>query len=109
MPSFLIFSISSNLSLFLIIHSSGLFHHCSLFKKAISSISNLYRINFDGTPTFIEKGSISFVTTVFAPIIAPSPIFTPPKIVTFSPIQTSLPIITEIFCSLSIYFISSYF
>ena len=46
---------------------------------------------------------MDFVTTLPAPIIAPSPISTPGKIVQSEPIHTFLPIFTcfgEIFCLL---------
>ena len=49
------------------------------------------RIALAGLPTTIEYGSTSEPTTLFAPIIAPSPMCTPGRITAFCPIQTSLP------------------
>lgn len=46
-----------------------------------------------GEPTTTENGGMSFVTTLFAAIIAPSPIVTPARIVALSPILTLLPMI----------------
>ena len=44
-----------------------------------------------GFPPAMQYGGTSFVTTEFAPMIAPSPMCTPGITVTFWPIQTSLP------------------
>lgn len=56
------------------------------------SCSKRYLITFAGAPTAIAYGGMSFVTTLPAPIIAPSPIVKPLKIITSAPSQTSLPI-----------------
>ena len=49
-----------------------------------------------GFPATIQYEGTSFVTTLFAPITAPSPIVRPGNIVTLSPTQTFFPIITGI-------------
>lgn len=56
------------------------------------SCSKRYLITFAGAPTAIAYGGMSFVTTLPAPIIAPSPIVKPLKIITSAPSQTSFPI-----------------
>lgn len=49
---------------------------------------------FAGFPTATPKAGTSLVTTALAPIIAPSPMVTPPRIDAFSPIHTLFSIIT---------------
>lgn len=66
-------------------------HHLRSSRYAISSSSNRRRIMRHGFPPAMQYGGTSFVTTEFAPMIAPSPMCTPGITVTFWPIQTSLP------------------
>ena len=56
-----------------------------------SSVLNLYFSIFAGFPPTIEHGATSFITTLPAAIIAPSPTLTPPRIIAPCPIQTSFP------------------
>jgi len=56
------------------------------------SCSKRYFITLAGAPTAIAYGGMFFVTTLPAPIIAPSPIVKPLKIITSAPSQTSFPI-----------------
>ena len=91
------FSIKSKLLLvkasrFFVIFSIFQFHHCIFSKCFITSSLNLFFFTSHGFPTAIVYGGMSFATTEFAPMIAPSPIWTPGRIVTFCPIQTSFPI-----------------
>ncbi|KAL4736790.1 hypothetical protein BDV11DRAFT_207321 [Aspergillus similis] len=51
-------------------------------------------MTLQGLPTATENGGISFVTTLPAPIVHPSPILTPGRITTFPPIQQSSPMNT---------------
>lgn len=53
-----------------------------------------FEINFAGIPPHTSFAGMSFVTTAFAPTIAPSPIDTGEAITTLMPIKTSLPIET---------------
>lgn len=53
----------------------------------------IFRIILAGFPPAITPDGIECVTTAFAAIIAPSPIFTPGNIIALSPIHTLLPIL----------------
>lgn len=59
-------------------------------KRCIYNLTFL--IILAGTPATTVFSGTSFVTTAFAPIIAPSPIVIPCKTVAFDPIQTLFPI-----------------
>ena len=62
------------------IFSTGQFHHSSCFNFLMVSSSKRFLISFAGMPPTTVYGGTSFVTTALAPMIAPSPIWTPDRI-----------------------------
>ena len=69
----------------------------------IKSSENRYFTTLAGLPTTTAYDGISFATTAPAPIMAPCPTFTPPKIIALVPIHTSLPIVTPPLDIVSLY------
>ena len=67
----------------------GLLGSCSS-----SSEDGILFITRHGLPTATEKGGMSFVTTDPAPIVQPSPIVIPGRMMTIPPIQQSFPMKT---------------
>lgn len=78
---------------------SSRFHQSDNITFSLIWLENLALIFLAGTPPTISYGSISFVTTAPAAIIAPSPILISERIIDRAPIQTSLPISTDPFSS----------
>ena len=75
-----------------LISSMLLSHHLNLSSNSISSSSKRFWIALAGFPTTFVYGGTSLPTTLFAPMIAPSPMWTPGRITEFCPIQTSFSI-----------------
>lgn len=70
-------------------------------QTSILSASVISRITRAGVPAAKVCGGISLMTTLPAPMTAPSPIVTPPQTVTDDASQTSLPIVMGLAYSIS--------
>ena len=85
---------SKNLLILFLISTISFSHHTDCDIARISSFEKRYLIILPGLPTTTANGGTFLVTTLPAPITAPSPIIdTDGRIIEWSPNHTSLPII----------------